>query len=268
MPCPAWPQCHPGRVTYTRRVLDQAKETLAKAQAKYIPAAGRRLNLGVKARHVEISALVSMDDEPVKPSERLLDVAEAAIHRSRSVSFGSLNDRIKTGPPWLEIWPGEHYRLLAALVEVTGAKRVVEIGTYQGYGALALKAALPADGHLTTFDIIPYRDIPDQIFETADFEDGRMEQVIADLTADADFERYRGTLRDADLIFADAAKDGTQERVFLERFEQVGFTNGPLVVFDDIRVYNMLQIWRDVRRPKLDVTSFGHWSGTGFVDYS
>lgn len=38
-------------------------------------------------------------------------------------------------------------------------------------------------------------------------------------------------------------------------------------LFDDIRVWNMLAIWRGIRRPKLDLTSFGHWSGTGLVDY-
>ncbi len=38
-------------------------------------------------------------------------------------------------------------------------------------------------------------------------------------------------------------------------------------MFDDIRVWNMLEIWRGIRRPKLDLTSFGHWSGTGLVDY-
>jgi hypothetical protein len=41
----------------------------------------------------------------------------------------------------------------------------------------------------------------------------------------------------------------------------------PVLVFDDTRVRNMLHTWRDVRRPKLDLTSFGHWSGTGLVHW-
>ena len=41
----------------------------------------------------------------------------------------------------------------------------------------------------------------------------------------------------------------------------------PIGVFDDIRQWTMLAIWRAVQRPKLDLTSFGHWSGTGLIDW-
>jgi hypothetical protein len=65
----------------------------------------------------------------------------------------------------------------------------------------------------------------------------------------------------------DAAKDGKLERRLLDQFESVGLKRGALVVFDDIRLWNMLEIWRTIARPKLDVTSIGHWSGTGMVDW-
>jgi hypothetical protein len=39
-------------------------------------------------------------------------------------------------------------------------------------------------------------------------------------------------------------------------------------MFDDIRLWNMLRTWRTINRPKLDLTSFGHWSGTGLVDWT
>ncbi len=42
---------------------------------------------------------------------------------------------------------------LALLVRSTGAKRCIEIGTFTGYSALALAAALPADGRLVCCDI-------------------------------------------------------------------------------------------------------------------
>jgi predicted O-methyltransferase YrrM len=223
--------------------------------------------LGVRARHVEISAVASLDDEPARPSERLLDIAERAVPAARRTSMEAVSARITTGARWPSVWPGEHYKLLAALVQVTGAKAVVEIGTFQGLGTLALMQALPPDGTLTTFDIVPYPQIPGHFFRADDFEGPRLTQIIADITTDVGFADHRELLTEADLIFVDAAKDGYQERMFLHRFEQVGFTKAPIVIFDDIRLYNMLQIWRDIHRPKLDVTSFGHWSGTGMVDY-
>jgi caffeoyl-CoA O-methyltransferase len=45
--------------------------------------------------------------------------------------------------------------LLQWLVRLSGARRVLEIGTYTGYSALAMAEALPADGKLVTCDNNP-----------------------------------------------------------------------------------------------------------------
>ena len=44
-------------------------------------------------------------------------------------------------------------RLLKMFCAMTGAKRVVEIGTFTGYSALCMAEALPADGEVHTIDI-------------------------------------------------------------------------------------------------------------------
>jgi hypothetical protein len=80
--------------------------------------------------------------------------------------------------------------------------------------------------------------------------------------------RHRALLEEADFIFIDAAKDGVMEQRFIDNLKPLGFRNAPIVMFDDIRVWNMLKIWRQLDRPKLDLTSFGHWSGTGLVDWT
>ena len=41
------------------------------------------------------------------------------------------------------------------LVHGTGAKRILEIGTFTGYSALSMAAALPEGGHIDTLDIEP-----------------------------------------------------------------------------------------------------------------
>lgn len=43
--------------------------------------------------------------------------------------------------------------LLALLVQLIGARRYIEIGTYTGYSALVVALALPADGTLVTCDV-------------------------------------------------------------------------------------------------------------------
>ncbi len=43
--------------------------------------------------------------------------------------------------------------LLAMLVRVTGARRILEVGTFTGYSALAMALALPADGQIMACDV-------------------------------------------------------------------------------------------------------------------
>ncbi|MFP4126933.1 MAG: O-methyltransferase [Alphaproteobacteria bacterium] len=52
--------------------------------------------------------------------------------------------------------------LLGFLVELTGARRVVEVGTFTGYGALAMALALPDDGRLITLDTTDWDGLGDR----------------------------------------------------------------------------------------------------------
>lgn len=49
--------------------------------------------------------------------------------------------------------PEEQGPLLAFLVRLTGARHIVEVGTFTGLSALSMAQALPADGTLITLDI-------------------------------------------------------------------------------------------------------------------
>ena len=47
----------------------------------------------------------------------------------------------------------EQMQLLALLVKLIGAQRVIEVGVFTGYGTLTLASALPPQGHVVAFDI-------------------------------------------------------------------------------------------------------------------
>ena len=47
----------------------------------------------------------------------------------------------------------EQMQLLALLIELTGAERVLEIGCFTGYGSLAMALALPPEGRVVTLDV-------------------------------------------------------------------------------------------------------------------
>jgi predicted O-methyltransferase YrrM len=228
---------------------------------------GRPLAPPVTARHIENSVLVSLDDESAQPSERLLDLALLASGAARGIQLADVSARVQDGPRFPSVWPGEHYRLLAGLVQVLEPKLVIEIGTYTGLSALALKERLAQEARIVTFDVVPWHTLPGTALETSDFADGRLEQIVDDITTMEGAARHRDVLAAADLIFVDAAKDGSMEARLLHVLESIEFTGAPVVVFDDIRVWNMLLFWRGLSRPKLDLTSFGHWTGTGLVDW-
>jgi caffeoyl-CoA O-methyltransferase len=44
-------------------------------------------------------------------------------------------------------------RFLETLVAATGARRVLELGTYSGYSAISMAAALPSGGHIDTCEV-------------------------------------------------------------------------------------------------------------------
>jgi hypothetical protein len=92
-------------------------------------------------------------------------------------------------------------------------------------------------------------------------------QLVFNMKSEVLFANCRDSLSEADLIFVDGPKDGTTEGVFLSLLEKVPFRRSPIVVFGDIRLMSMVDVWRGIQRPKMDMTSFGHWSGTGLVDW-
>jgi len=223
--------------------------------------------LPVEGRHVLPSAIVSADDEISKPSDRLIDLALLATQNARSISMNEVSRRMKTEPYFPEVWPGEHYKFLAGLVKALQPKTVVEIGTSSGLSALALVNQLPKGGRVITFDVISWKEFSDTVLTDEDFQDGTLQQILGDLAIPEIFSQNRNLLQEADLIFCDGPKDGKFEQLFLDLMFRTDLPQKPIVVFDDIRLMNMLRIWRNISLPKLDVTSFGHWSGTGLVDW-
>lgn len=222
----------------------------------------------VKCRHAEYSILSSLDDEPHKMSERLLALSLEIIKEANTIDLKDLSKRMPEPPYYPDVWPGEHYKLLAALIKTLQPKLVIEVGTALGHSALALKKFLPVDSKLVTFDIFEWDSLDGTLLNNDDFSDGNLLQEIGDLSEDVIFDKYKDLLAEADFVFIDGPKDIAFEREFLRKIDSIKFKNDPIIMFDDIRLWNMLNIWREIKKPKLDLTSFGHWSGTGLIDWN
>lgn len=220
----------------------------------------------VTARHAEWSIISSADDLYVRPTHELVDILLRAADTARTLQLTDVAARCRSPreAEWIDLWPGEHYRLLPALARALDARVAVEVGTFQGPGALALLAGLPADGRVITYDVVPWQKVDDTILQESDFGP-RLEQRLGDLSDPVYLEGQIPTLLDADLIFVDGPKDGVFEDRFCRDVLPRLADRPRLVVFDDIRRVNMVQLWRSLPYAKLDATSLGHWSGTGLL---
>ena len=100
----------------------------------------------------------------------------------------------------------EQGQFLALLVKLTGARRLLEVGTFTGYSALCMAAALPADGSLICCDIPgDYNAIALRYWQEAGLT-GRIDLRLAPaLETLAELER-QGQGEQFDLVFIDADK--------------------------------------------------------------
>ena len=217
------------------------------------------------ARHTEPSWLASLDDDvgPTAPLVTLaLDAARLAL--SGAVQLPEHTEGY-SDRQWANLWPGEHYRLLRGLVMLLNPQVIVEVGTSTGMGTYTLARA-QSQGETHTFDLLPWDSFPSYL-STEFMASQNVTQHLADLQDPGVFEQYRPLLTSANLIFCDGPKDRVFEPKFLENLTTLQPSGQPrLLVMDDIRFDHMCTTWRSIKSPKMDITSFGHWSGTGLVD--
>lgn len=94
-------------------------------------------------------------------------------------------------------------RFLELLVHASGATRILEIGTFTGYSALSMAAALPEDGHIDTLDIEPkHAEVAQRYFDRSPHGS----KITLHLgPANETIEKLEGEF---DLVFIDADKEG------------------------------------------------------------
>lgn len=223
----------------------------------------RVLSSPARAGHY-LPSIISTPADSSRPSERLLELAFEAIRIASQQTITGANEALPDSHLYNR-FPGEHYRLLKAIVQLLNPALIVEIGTFTGMGSFALRQS--AQGALHTFDILAWDTFQSHL-KPGDFAEDTLVQHLADLSDPAQFAAHKHLLESASLIFLDGPKDGVFEEKMLGLLSQLGARPGRLLVIDDIRFVNMVDNWNAIDSPKLDLSSFGHWSGTGLVDLS
>ncbi|MCX5375102.1 O-methyltransferase [Streptomyces sp. NBC_00091] len=138
----------------------------------------------------EVYGYLVAQAEPQSPVQRRL------VERTRALG----------GPAEMQI-PHEQGVLLTLLARLTGARRIVEVGTFTGYSTLALAAGLAPGGQVLTCDVSPeWTAIAQEAWKEAGVAD-RIELKLAPA-----LETLRALPAEPviDLVFLDADKTGYQ----------------------------------------------------------
>lgn len=221
----------------------------------------------VSVRQAFPSAILSVDDDPATQSFSKFDYVFRSLSTASKLKLSIDN-------PFANCFPGDHYRLLAGLfthlIDDEGRVRIVDVGTHYGTGTRVM-LDYAYDAVVDTFDVLPWNQFETTYLLPEDFvsEGGRLTQFTDNLKDPEVFEAHRDRFAESTFIMCDGPKDGEFEQKFLSLLSTVHFSKKNRWLFlDDIRFESEVMNWRRIQSPKLDLTSFGHFSGSGLVDIS
>lgn len=145
-----------------------------------------------------------------------------------------------------------HYKLLSYLTMQYNNILMLDVGTRQGHSALSL--AQNPNNKIITYDIDNHWE--DHGYPNIEFK-----------LLDINKETAENLLK-ADIIFLDIdPHEGQQETVFYDTLCRINYKG--IVICDDIHLTNgMDNFWNRITTEKYDLTEFGHWSGTGLINFS
>ena len=93
-----------------------------------------------------------MPSKALNLDDRLLDYLHSVSLREPEVLQKLRAETAAHPRNQMQIAP-EQGQFMALLVELLGARRILEIGCFTGYSSLAMSLALPTDGHIDTCDV-------------------------------------------------------------------------------------------------------------------
>lgn len=152
----------------------------------------------------------------------------------------------------------EHYKLLAYIAsQVPPGLTVIDIGSATGASALAL--ASNKNIRVITFDILDFIPKHGKTIRQVENIDYRIQDCN---------KVDMAIFLDAPVIVLDIdPHDGKQEKTFVEQLIKHNYTG--IVICDDIHLnMGMREFWKWVSLKKLDVTAFGHVTGTGVIVFN
>lgn len=148
----------------------------------------------------------------------------------------------------------EHYRLLKYFAKNIDG-HIIEIGTHCGTSAVALANA-------TKHDVITY--------DIADVKENDLSNIknltfrLCEFTSD---DEYKERILNSKMIFIDAPHTGEFEQMCYDWLVENNYKG--ITIWDDIHLNKKMEnFWHGVEKNKIDVSGYGHSTGTGIILFS
>lgn len=185
---------------------------------------------------------------------RILDVTAEELNQIDFSFYKEHTAKLSNYPGYLYMPAGrEHYRLLAYISSLFNNNLLIDVGTFQGFSALAM--GYNKSNRVLSYDIARTKEV-DLIIENKALAQN-IEFRMNGISEDA------GILR-SPFIILDVDHGGRFEVAFINML--IGNKWHGLMLMDDIRIVPILTaIWNRMPLEKYDLTDKGHWSGTGLV---
>jgi len=177
-------------------------------------------------------------------------------------SFPLQGDEYLVDPQYYRKPSGQQeYRLYSYLSTLVNHSIILDIGTFTGRSAVALSHN--PSNFVKSYDLVDHRHRPNgslDMFQKKNVE-YNIRNVLDDLTEEL--------IRTVSIVMIDIDHFGTVELEILDRLRKLRY-NG-LVLLDDIYHHGvkegplMRALWNSIAERKVDVTRWGHYSGTGLI---
>lgn len=158
--------------------------------------------------------------------------------------------------------PGrEHYKLLSYISNQYNNSLILDIGTYKGLSSLALsnnKNNLVITYDINNLDVnkqySSVKDVNNIVFYVENMLDNK--------------PKFYDIIKKSSIIMMDVdPHDGIQEPLFMDLFREAEFEG--ILLLDDINLNQpMNNWWNNINIEKYDISKYGHWSGTGLVNFN
>jgi len=183
--------------------------------------------------------------------------------RVDDIDLSSLHHYLAWNPQYLQFFTQkagqEAYKLLGYISKHSNGV-ITDIGTQFGSSALAL--SLNDQVTVETYDKLKH--IPDnnQVQTVVNKPNIKYKVLSA--------QTILSKIAESTVIYLDInTNDGSEELKIINKLEELKFKG--LLIIDDIKLNTVMEnVWNSVPKhlKKIDVTEFGHWSGTGIVVYN